>query len=34
VLHAEIDTDASRKLRNEWGFFRDRRPEIYGALTS
>lgn len=34
VLHAEIDTDVSRRLRNEWGFFRDRRPEIYGALTS
>ena len=33
VLHAEIDTDLSSKLREDWGFFRDRRPEIYGAVT-
>jgi N-carbamoylputrescine amidase len=33
VLHAEIDTDLSTKLREDWGFFRDRRPEIYGAVT-
>lgn len=34
IVHAEIDTDVSRRLREEWGFFRDRRPEIYGALTA
>jgi N-carbamoylputrescine amidase len=33
ILHAEIDTELSRKLREEWGFFRDRRPELYGSLT-
>jgi beta-ureidopropionase len=33
IVHAEIDTELSRRLREEWGFFRDRRPEIYGALT-
>jgi beta-ureidopropionase len=33
VLHAEIDTEASRVVRENWGFFRDRRPELYGALT-
>jgi beta-ureidopropionase len=32
IAHVEIDTDVSRKLREEWGFFRDRRPELYGAL--
>jgi N-carbamoylputrescine amidase len=34
IVHAEIDTELSRRLREEWGFFRDRRPEIYGALTA
>jgi beta-ureidopropionase len=33
VLYAEIDTAVSAQLRDEWGFFRDRRPELYGALT-
>jgi beta-ureidopropionase len=33
VVYAEIDTDLSAKLREDWGFFRDRRPEIYGAVT-
>ena len=32
IVYAEIDTERSRKLREEWGFFRDRRPEIYGAI--
>lgn len=32
IVHAEIDTELSRRLREEWGFFRDRRPELYGAL--
>ena len=34
IVYAEIDTERSAKLRREWGFFRDRRPEIYGALTT
>jgi N-carbamoylputrescine amidase len=34
VVYADIDTDISRKLREDWGFFRDRRPELYTALTA
>lgn len=34
IVYAEIDTERSRKLREDWGFFRDRRPEIYGAITA
>jgi beta-ureidopropionase len=34
IVMTEIDTDLSRTLRDDWGFFRDRRPEIYGALTT
>jgi N-carbamoylputrescine amidase len=33
ILYAEIDTEQSQQLREEWGFFRDRRPEIFGAIT-
>jgi len=34
IVMTEIDTDLSAKLRDDWGFFRDRRPDIYGALTA
>jgi N-carbamoylputrescine amidase len=34
IVYAEIDTDLSKRLREDWGFFRDRRPEIYGAITA
>jgi beta-ureidopropionase len=34
ILYSEIDTDVSAQLRDEWGFFRDRRPEAYGALVA
>lgn len=34
IVHAEIDTSLSERLREDWGFFRDRRPEIYGRLTA
>ena len=34
IVMSEIDTDVSAKLRDDWGFFRDRRPDIYGALTT
>ncbi len=29
---ARFDLDATRDLRRSWGLFRDRRPELYGAL--
>jgi beta-ureidopropionase len=34
IVYAEIDTELSKQLRDDWGFFRDRRPEIYGAITA
>ena len=33
VLVATIDTTRARKHRAAFGFFRDRRPELYGRLT-
>jgi N-carbamoylputrescine amidase len=33
VLTATFDLDAARDLRRSWGVFRDRRPELYGALA-
>ena len=33
VLTAEIDLDRVRRHRAAFGFFRDRRPELYGRLT-
>jgi N-carbamoylputrescine amidase len=34
VLTAKFDLAANEELRNNWFVFRDRRPELYGALTS
>jgi N-carbamoylputrescine amidase len=34
IVHAEIDTALSAQLREEWGFFRDRRPELYGEIAT
>ena len=34
ILYCEIDTDLSKRLREEWGFFRDRRPEAYAEVTA
>jgi N-carbamoylputrescine amidase len=34
VLVAEIDVEANQAMRAAWGLFRDRRPELYGALTT
>jgi len=34
VLVAEIDVETNRAMRAAWGLFRDRRPELYGALTT
>ena len=31
---ADIDLDMIREVRNTWQFFRDRRPETYGAITA
>ena len=34
ILYCEVDTERSRKLREGWGFFRDRRPEMYEEITA
>jgi N-carbamoylputrescine amidase len=34
VLYCEIDTDVSKRYRDAWGFFRDRRPEVYTEVTA
>jgi N-carbamoylputrescine amidase len=34
VLTASFDLDAIRELRHSWGLFRDRRPDLYGALMT
>ena len=34
VVVAPFDLKAIERERAEWGFFRDRRPELYGALTT
>lgn len=34
VITAAFDLDAIRTERAAWGFFRDRRPELYGILTA
>jgi N-carbamoylputrescine amidase len=33
VLCAKLDLDAARKHRASWGFFRDRRPQLYGRIA-
>ena len=32
VLSATLDLEACRKNRASWGFFRDRRPQLYGRI--
>jgi hypothetical protein len=34
VLVHRFDLDACRDYRQSWGCFRDRRPDLYGALLS
>ena len=34
VRVASFDMDVIRELRRSWGVFRDRRPELYGALMT
>ena len=33
VIISEFDLDECRVIRQEWGVFRDRRPEMYGEIT-
>ncbi len=33
VLAATLDLDAARQHRASWGFFRDRRPQLYGRIA-
>jgi N-carbamoylputrescine amidase len=33
IVIADLDLDRIREVRNTWQFFRDRRPETYGALV-
>ena len=34
VLVADLDLDMIEEVRNMWQFYRDRRPETYGALVA
>jgi N-carbamoylputrescine amidase len=34
VIVAKFDLDALARARASWGFFRDRRPELYDSLTT
>ena len=33
IVIADLDLDVIREVRNTWQFFRDRRPETYGAIV-
>ena len=33
IVIADLDLDLIREVRNTWQFYRDRRPETYGALV-
>ena len=34
LVTAELDLDQIREVRNVWAFYRDRRPDSYGALVA
>lgn len=34
IIVSEIDTEKNKAARVSWGLFRDRRPELYGALRT
>jgi N-carbamoylputrescine amidase len=34
IIHAEFDIEAIRKNRAAFGFFRDRRPDLYGSISA
>ena len=33
IVIADLDLDLIREVRNTWQFFRDRRPDSYGAIV-
>jgi N-carbamoylputrescine amidase len=33
VLIRDLDLDMIRKVRNDWQFYRDRRPDSYTSIT-
>jgi beta-ureidopropionase len=33
IIYADIDLTLIDKVRNQWGFYRDRRPDLYGELV-
>ena len=34
IVVADLDLDLIREVRNTWQFYRDRRPESYGAIIA
>jgi N-carbamoylputrescine amidase len=34
VIVATVDLEAAQWRREDWSFFRDRRPELYRSLTT
>ncbi len=34
MLVAHLDPDPIREVRNEWQFYRDRRPDAYEEITA
>jgi N-carbamoylputrescine amidase len=34
VVIGDLDRDLIREVRNTWQFFRDRRPDSYGAMVA
>jgi N-carbamoylputrescine amidase len=34
LLVTDIDLDLIRTVRDTWQFYRDRRPDSYGAITA
>jgi len=34
LVIAEMDLDKIQEVRNVWQFYRDRRPETYGAIAT
>ncbi|MGH8874833.1 MAG: nitrilase-related carbon-nitrogen hydrolase, partial [Acidimicrobiia bacterium] len=34
ILYAELDFSVIPTIRNDWGFFRDRRPDLYGDILT
>lgn len=33
IVYADLDFSVMDEIRNDWGFFRDRRPDLYGDLV-